>query len=483
MIGVKNMKTTILTFLSLICFLQVWSQYGTSAGSMSYARQMGNKSTPGSPEPCGNGYSSYNRLSMPDEGTFIVEDFMNYHKHKITIPNEGDVALSIDYDNNILKSDDEFILQIGVATQPAELRKEKQNKVNISLVVDVSGSMKGQKMELVKESMNKFIRSLNNGDYLSIILFDTDGSVLLQSTCLSENRRNIYSLVDQIHTRYSTNLNAGMLLGYKEVLKQHHNNANSRIILLTDGQTNEGETDHDQIIRNSLAYNEKGISISTIGVGESLDFDLLRQLADKGRGTNYFIGENEEDINKVFDDELNSLLYKVGDTPRLSVNLPSGWEIEECFGYKPTYKGNNRMTIDLPNLNASSTSIAMLRIRKNNCSESDNSISVALDFVKEDRSVSVQKSKVYSNNASSTNSEIGKNYCIAFMAQNLKNAAHRYACNDISGAQEIINKTASKMKRSPYSDSADFERVYDILKSYCTDSDLPESRFTRIPVF
>lgn len=474
------MKTTILTFLGLISFLQLWSQYGVSAGSMSYARQIGNTSTSGS---SGRDCYSFNKnFSMPDEQIFIVEDFMNYHKHKITIPRESDVALSIDYDNSILKSKNEFILQVGIATQPAELRRGKQNKVNISLVVDVSGSMEGQKIELVKKSMNKFIRSLKDGDYLSIILFDTEASVLLTCTSLEANRQNIYAMVDKIYTRESTNLNAGMLLGYKEILKQHRSDTNSRVILLTDGQTNHGEVNHEQIIRNSLDYNEKGISISTIGVGESLDFDLLRQLADRGRGTNYFIGENEGDINKVFDEELNALLYKVGDRPLLTIDLPDGWQIEECFGYNPTYRGNSKVTIDLGSLNASSTRIVMMKIRKNGDRECDNQISANLNFIKNSETLSINSKKKYSSEISSTNDEIGMNYDIAFMAQTLKRAAHKYACNDVSGAKEILNSTSLAMKCSPYSGNQNFNRVYGILKSYCSDSD-SDSRFTRIPVF
>jgi hypothetical protein len=65
------------------------------------------------------------------------------------------------------------------------------------------------------------------------------------------------------------------------------------------------------IIKNSLVFNEKGIDISTIGVGKSLDFDLLKKLAEAGRGSNHFIGENEEDIQKVFIDELQSLVYQL----------------------------------------------------------------------------------------------------------------------------------------------------------------------------
>jgi len=401
---------------------------------------------------------------MPRPETFIIEDFMNYHLHNITIPQNQDVALSIDYDNSLLGQKDEFILQVGIATQPANLRNDKQNKVNVSIVIDVSGSMSGQKIESAREALRRFVSSLNNGDYLSIVVFEGEARVALPTTCLTDNRDRIYSIIRKIEAGGSTNLNAGMILGYKEASLFHSDKVNSRVILLTDGETNVGETKLERIADNSLTYNRKGIDISTIGVGQSLNFDLLRQLADRGRGLNHFIGEDSEDMYKVFNEELDALMYGVGKSPNLSVNLPRGWEILKCYGYKPQSESSNSISINLNNLGASSTQIVMLKVKSNRRSEG--SISASLGYYNKDKYQSVEKSVRYDSERIKTNNEVEKNFDIAFMAQNLKDAALASNQGNSYKTQSILNNTISWMKDSPYFHDTDFKRVYDIVALY-----------------
>ncbi|MDL2215101.1 VWA domain-containing protein [Dysgonomonas sp. OttesenSCG-928-M03] len=459
------MKTITFVLLSILCSVQICAQYGTSAGSMSYTRQYGNS-------------ENYNRrgLHMPDESTFIVRDFVNYHKHNITIPEKDDVALSIDYDNNIPGNENEFILQIGLATQPANKRSKQQNKVNVTLVMDVSGSMSGNKIEQVKRSMKKFIRSLNNGDYLSVVLFNSEASVLLPATYLRTDRRYILELIDNLSSGGYTNLNDGMMLGYKETVKYHSENVNSRLILLTDGLTNRGEKNQDKIIRNSLDYNREGINISTIGVGESLDFDLLRQLADKGKGSNYFLGDSGDDIEKVFDEELESLLYNIGSDPCLTVDLPTGWTIKECYGYDPEYQRSNKLSVSFDNLNASSTRVILMKVQKDTrCNNNtDRQIVASLSYRKDEGVLNISKKMLYSDKTSHTNKEISKNFDIAYMAVSLKKAAREYANNNLIEAEKILTRTNCEVRNSEYSSDKDFKRVYDILRSYCSLTDKDE---------
>lgn len=458
------MKKLLLIFCISIFTISTAAQIGVSSGSLSYARDAASNNN--SYNNSGNRYSNKyeNTVRMPKPETFIVEDFMNYHLHNITIPQEQDVALSIDYNNSLLSKSDEFIVQVGVATQPANLRNDRQNKVNASIVVDISGSMSGQKIESAREALRRFVNSLNNGDYLSIVLFDNEARVALPATCLTNDRDRIYSIIRKIEAGGSTNLNAGMMLGYKQAILNHSDRVNSRIILLTDGETNTGETRLEQIANNSLTYNKKGIDISTIGVGQSLNFDLLRQLADKGRGSNYFIGEDSEDMYKVFDDELDALMYGIGKNPNLTINLPKGWEILKCYGYNPVSESANSISINLNNLGVSSTRIVLLKVKANNRNEG--SISARLSYNNKGKHETSEKAMKYNCNNPVTNSEVEKHYDIAFMAQNLKDAAKANNQGNYSKTETILNNTITWMKDSPCFNDGDFRRVYDIVALY-----------------
>lgn len=457
------MKTYSTTLLFLIMFTStLFSQVTIGSGALSYARQSAlsnNKS----------GYLNENRQTFfPNEKSIITEDFFNYHKHQITIPSNEDVALTIDYDRTIFgKESNEILLQLGIATQPAFLRTKDKKQVNISLVIDVSGSMDGMKLNLVKKALRKFVSSLSESDKLSIITFSTDAKVVFPSQEIAENKVKINQIIDNLEADGMTNLNAGMMLGYNEVSKNHHNLINSRVILMTDGETNTGVTNLSDIIENSLKYNKEGIEISTIGIGTSLDFDLLRELADKGKGSNYYIGEHDEDIYKVFEQELDGILYRVGDNQKVEIDLPSSWEIVQNYGYETKSKQikKNCIVFNLENLSASSTRIILLRVKMGKGSLENDLIKTVLTFRSQGKPKSIKKELAYSTEHKS-NDELKKNYHIALMAQSIKEACKANEQGQSYKTQSIIEDTIKMMKESSFYNDEDFQRVYKILLEY-----------------
>ncbi|MDU1892879.1 MAG: VWA domain-containing protein [Dysgonomonas sp.] len=446
------MKKILLIFCTILLTFDLAAQYGTSSGSLSYVRNANGNS------------KGYNHL--PKSETIIVEDFFNYHLHQILIPQEEEVALSIDYDSSLLKDEDTFVLQVGIATQPTNLRQKKQNKANIALVIDVSSSMSGQKIISAREAARRFVESLNDGDYISLIVFNGKAKVIQPAVCLNNNRKPIYKKIEDIVASGFTNINEGMVYGYKEVSKYHTQGINSRVVLLTDGQTNRGITNPEQIVSNSMKYNNKGIEISTIGVGRSLDFELLRLLADKGRGSNYFIGDNEEDMYKVFREELDAILYGVGKEPKLKIEIPKGWNIAKCYGYKPVSESENSMVVDLPNLGANSTRVVLLEIRKNGIAKG--SIQASFSYKKGDETISMKEVKAYDTEWVKTNEEISKNHRIAYMANRLKDAASAQENGDREEGEAILNHLLALYSVEGMIDEEDMDmkRVYDIVKQY-----------------
>lgn len=459
------MKTYSTTLLFLIMFTStLFSQVTIGSGALSYARQSAlsnNKS----------GYLNENRQTFfPNEKSIITEDFFNYHKHQITIPSNEDVALTIDYDRTIFgKESNEILLQIGIATQPAFLRTKDKKQVNISLVIDISGSMYGMKLNLLKKALRKFVSSLSESDKLSIITFSTDAKVVFPSQEIAENKVKINQIIDDLEADGMTNLNAGMMLGYNEVSKNHHNLINSRVILMTDGETNTGVTNLNDIIENSLKYNKEGIEISTIGIGTSLDFDLLRELADKGKGSNYYIGEHDEDIYKVFEQELDGILYRVGDNQKVEIDLPSSCEIVQNYGYETKSKQikKNCIVLNLENLSASSTRIILLRVKMGKGSLENDVIKTVLTFRSQGKPKTIKKELAYSTEHKS-NDGLKKNYHIALMAQSIKEACKANEQGQSYKTQSIIEDTIKMMKESSFYNDEDFQRVYKILLEYST---------------
>src|SRR4029450_13963714 len=137
----------------------------------------------------------------------------------------------------------------------------------------------------------------------------------------------------------------------------------NRVILLNDGRANAGVTDSRRIAANSAEFSEQGIGLSTIGVGQDLDNDLLRTLSKTGRGLYHFVAD-PNDIAKVFVNEVQSLLSPVARNLRVEILQDSSLHLDRLSGYSPRMEGN-RVTLDLDDLNSAATQVILLQYGAN----------------------------------------------------------------------------------------------------------------------
>ena len=160
-----------------------------------------------------------------------------------------------------------------------DLQKEQEKpSLAICLVIDRSGSMGGQKMELAKDAAKAAVELLTPQDFASIIAFDNEpyAIVPMQSTASASA---ILSAISTIEAAGGTNIYPAMVEGYEQLRKiparlKH-------VILLTDGYSAPGDFEgiSQQFVRDQ-------ITVSTVGVGEA-DNKLLQMIAEIGRGRHY----------------------------------------------------------------------------------------------------------------------------------------------------------------------------------------------------
>lgn len=212
-------------------------------------------------------------------------------------------------------------------------RKEERLPLNISLVIDRSGSMQGEKMANVKKAVQFVIDNLTARDYLSIIIYDSQIDVVSPSQPV-ENKQLLHQLVDRIFARNMTNLSGGLLEGYKQVLSAKKDGYVNRVLLLTDGLANQGITDFEQL--QSIAqkkFQEHGIALSTFGVGADFNELLLTNLAEYG-GANYYFIDSPEKIPEIFAKELEGLLAVVAQNTQIEISYPAGQlQVDSVLGY------------------------------------------------------------------------------------------------------------------------------------------------------
>src|SRR6185295_19626996 len=104
-----------------------------------------------------------------------------------------------------------------------------------------------------------------------------------------------------------------------------------------------------KIAAESSEFNGQGLDLSTIGVGLNLNNDLLRTLAQSGRGLYHFISDYK-DINKVFVNEVQSLVSSVAKNVQVRIEYGPGLQVEKIYGYSPRYS-NGSFTVTMDDMN------------------------------------------------------------------------------------------------------------------------------------
>ena len=207
---------------------------------------------------------------------------------------------------------------------------------NLTVVIDVSGSMDDAgKMDFVKLGLVKMLDSLDDGDLLSVVTYSNAGKVVLQPTSVTaETKEDVINLVEGLSPAGGTNIYQGLKLGYETCLKNIAKaEYTPRVIMLSDGVPTKGITDTPSILSMSGSFNTEGLGLTTIGVGQDFNFELMHGLASQGNGNFYFLDAAEK-LTQVFEEEIKYLLTPVADNLEVWFTLPNGYGVEDVYGFE-----------------------------------------------------------------------------------------------------------------------------------------------------
>lgn len=252
-----------------------------------------------------------------------------------------------------------------------ESREKPENGIvrtplNISVVIDKSGSMADKnKLNYVKKAVEHIINELEKDDYISIVTYDDNEEVLLGSGRV-EDKESVKRIVSEIKSGGYTNLSGGMLKGFNEVEGTYRRGYVNRVLLLSDGLANRGISGRSEIAELVRERSRKyGVTISTFGVGNDFNENLMADIADYGKGNYYYI-KNSEDIPRIFASELNGVRYLAGQDSKIRIKYPSDYlTVNKVFGYPYEIFGDEIM-IDLKDIFAGQKKTILIKfdIRK-----------------------------------------------------------------------------------------------------------------------
>jgi len=221
--------------------------------------------------------------------------------------------------------------------------------LGFAAVLDVSGSMQGQKLQQAKEAVRQALARLSDGDILSLVTFSEKVSSVLEPTAVNEQaRRVVESALQEITAGGRTALCGGLELGLEKALAAKQDT--ELVLLLSDGQANVGETDVEKVGYRALQARQKGLIVSTIGVGLDYNEALMVEIATQGGGRFYHV-QDAGQIGAFLTGELGEAADLVARDAHIQLQLPAGTVVMPLSAAYPASQDGSRATLaigDIP---------------------------------------------------------------------------------------------------------------------------------------
>ncbi|MEO8286850.1 MAG: VWA domain-containing protein [Chloroflexota bacterium] len=204
--------------------------------------------------------------------------------------------------------------------------------LNLSLVLDTSGSMGGAKIQNLKKAVEWVIDHLSPQDTIAITLFDDEVHPLVSGTKVHD-RKALLAEVDAIKEAGGTAMSKGLAVGLEEAIKGQGQGVVSRIVLLTDGQT---WGDGEQCIELAARAGAAGIPVTALGVGAEEDWsiELLDGIAGESGGNVDYIAKPEE-IAETFETTLRAMQATTARNLRLTFSPAGGVSARAVYRVAP----------------------------------------------------------------------------------------------------------------------------------------------------
>ncbi|TLN05908.1 VWA domain-containing protein, partial [bacterium] len=247
--------------------------------------------------------------ALPPMDAVRAEEFINAFDQGYAAPQDAAFTLYADGGPSPFVQPGNVLLRFGV--QGYRVSDFERKPFNLTFVIDASGSMgQDNRLGLVQDSLRLLVDRLDERDTITIVAYSEDAWLVLQPTNASD-RRTIQRAINQLYPTNTTNLDAGLRLGYQYAYRTLNPNAVNRVILCSDGVANQGNIDANPILDYVQGYVDSGITLTGIGVGMGNYNDvLLEQLADRGDG-NYYYVDTSEQAREVFVENLTATMQVI----------------------------------------------------------------------------------------------------------------------------------------------------------------------------
>lgn len=274
--------------------------------------------------------------------------------------------------SHILRGTNETYLAIALAAPATEIKARPATSV--AVVLDRSGSMAGQAWDDAKAAAMTLIDELGAADELAVISYSTSAELVVPlAPATHDNRRAAKHAIAALYADGGTNISGGLSLGADELARAR--TPLRRMVLISDGQANEGIYDRVGLVRLAGKRAASGISITAVGVGLEFNEEVMAAIAVAGRGNYHFV-EHASQLGAMFVAELGSLGETVLTHASLRIEPADGVELLEVIGYEADRSGR-ALVIPVADLRRGERTKVVIKIRATVGSESVKELATA----------------------------------------------------------------------------------------------------------
>jgi len=261
-------------------------------------------------------------------------EFTNYYQIDYSPPPAGHIHIKAQMRARLDgELPNEYVLQIGAQSQ--HLSRDQGRPMNLVLSLDNSGSMEGTSIELLRHACRAIASQLREGDVLSIVTWNQDSNVVLDSHIASgPNDPLVLEVINQTHAGGTTDLHQGLVTAYQLANNNYDTERLNRVVLISDGQANTGVTDIEIIANAANDEEREGVYLVGVGVGDPDEYyhdTLMDDVTDAGKGAYVYI-DSEEEAALQFGERFMQNMELAAMDVRVELTMPYYMLMEEFHG-------------------------------------------------------------------------------------------------------------------------------------------------------
>ena len=240
--------------------------------------------------------------------------------------------------NGVSKTSQNEIYTLIQLSSNSKTATSIRTPLNIAVALDRSGSMRGMPLEEAKLCVEMMIDRLSSEDHFSLVTYDNDVDVVVPATKAS-NKEWLKAHVRSIRSGGMTALYNGWSSAAAEAAKNVTKKSISRVLLLSDGQANEGLTDQDEIASHCAQMASVGVSTTTYGLSENFNENLMSAMAKSGKGMAHY-GQTADDLADPFQSEFDLINALTARDLKLHLIAEPGVEFEVMNKFQRNLDGS-----------------------------------------------------------------------------------------------------------------------------------------------